>query len=210
MEPGLSHTRKYLVPLITDSEGKTTGVHLYHRPETGKVLWLFTSHEKGHEFMSALMAEPGEQKKAFMEVLEQGWGRLGSGDVNFGGHFSAKTVPEMAEDLQRWKVDRLIVDPGFQGWQRRVYETPHKSPNVSMDPAMMAGYIDSAVSQASFEELEDGTLYAEIPGFRGVWADGEDVPEAREELREVLRDWIEFRTLRHLEIPTVIDVKEYA
>src|SRR5215218_4201177 len=116
MESGLSNTRQYLVPLITDASGKTTGVHLFHRPETGKVLWLFTSHERGQEFMSALMSEPGEQNKAFMEVLEQGWGRLSGGDVNFGGHFSAKTVPEMASDLERWKVDRLIVDLGFPGW----------------------------------------------------------------------------------------------
>lgn len=201
MEPGLSYTREYLVPLITDAEGKTTGVHLYHRPETGKVLWLFTSHERGHEFMSALMADPGEQKKAFMEVLEQGWGRLGSGDVNFGGHFSAKTVPEMAKDLERWKVDRLIVDPGFPGWRQRIYASPYKA---------LTEYMDSAMSQASFEELEDGTLYAEIPGFRGVWASGEDVPAASEELREVLRDWIGLRTTRGLEIPTVIDVEALA
>jgi len=210
MEPGLSNTREYLVPLITDEEGRTTGVHLYHRPETGKVLWLFTSHERGDEFMSALMSEPGEEDKAFMEVIEQAWGRLVSEDVNFGGHFSAKTVPQMARDLEGWKVDRLIVDPGFPGWQQRVYESPYKSLPEYVDSAMMAEYVDSALNHASFEELEDGTLYAEIPGFKGVWASGEDVPEVREELREVLQDWIEFRTRRDLELPTVIEEKALA
>ena len=151
MESGLSSTQRYLVPLITDEGGKITGVHLYHRPNLGKVLWLFTSHERGYEFMSALMSESGQRNKAFMEILEQGWDRLGSEDVNFGGHFSAKTVQEMASDLERWKVDRLIVDPGFPGWQQRIYESPYKS---------LAEYIDSAMSKASFEELEDGTLYA--------------------------------------------------
>ena len=36
------------------------------------------------------------------------------------------------------------------------------------------------------------------------------MPEVREELREVLQDWIEFRLLRDLELPTVkgIDVKQ--
>lgn len=126
-EPGLSYTQKYLVPLITDEEGNTTGVHYYHQPGKGYVLWLFTSHERGNEFMSALKAEPGEGNKAFMEILEQGWGQLASDDVNIGDHFSAKTVPEIAKDLERWEVGRLMVDPGFAGWQQRIYEVPHKS-----------------------------------------------------------------------------------
>jgi hypothetical protein len=126
IESGLSKTQKYLVPLITDEQGKTTGVHLYHRPSRGKTLWLFTSHERGNAFMSAFMGQPGEGNKAFMEVLEQGWGRLGSEDLNFGGHFSTKTVPEMAPDLERWGVDRLVVDPGFSGEEQRVYNPPNK------------------------------------------------------------------------------------
>jgi hypothetical protein len=125
--PGLSNTQKYLVPLITDKEGNTTGVHYYRQSDLGKVMWLFTSHERGHEFLSTLLSEPGEENKAFMEILEQGWGRLASEDVNIGEHFSAKTVPEIAGDLERWGVEHLIVDPGFPGWQQRIYESPHKS-----------------------------------------------------------------------------------
>ena len=75
---------------------------------------------------------------------------------------------------------------------------------------MMTEYIELAMKKATFETLEDGTIYAEIPGFRGVWANGEAIPEAREELREVLQEWVEFRLLRDLDIPKVgdIDVKQ--
>ncbi len=67
----------------------------------------------------------------------------------------------------------------------------------------MSEYIEMAMEKATYERLEDGTWYAEIPGFRGVWADGDTESEAREELREVLQDWIEFRASRDLEIPKV-------
>ncbi len=75
---------------------------------------------------------------------------------------------------------------------------------------MLIEYIEMAMEKATVERLEDGTWYAEIPGFNGVWADGDTEPEACEELREVLQDWIEFRAHRGLEIPKVgsIDVKQ--
>ena len=73
----------------------------------------------------------------------------------------------------------------------------------------MTEYIEMAMREATFENLEDGTIYAEIPGFRGVWANGETIPEVREELREALQEWIEFRLPKDLDIPRVggIDVK---
>ncbi len=74
----------------------------------------------------------------------------------------------------------------------------------------MSEYIEMAMEKATYERLEDGTWYAAIPGFKGVWADGDAESEAREELREVLQGWIEFRASRDLEIPKVgsIDVKQ--
>lgn len=73
---------------------------------------------------------------------------------------------------------------------------------------MMTEYIQLAMQEAEFETLDDGTIYAEIPSFRGVWADGEDIPEVCEELREVLQEWVELRLAMNLDIPKVggIDV----
>ena len=75
---------------------------------------------------------------------------------------------------------------------------------------MMTEYIALAMQRAEFEELEDGTVYAEIPDFQGVWAEGDTIQEAREELEEVLQEWIEFRLPdEDLYIPTVggLDVR---
>ena len=123
MESGLSKTRKYLVPLITHDEGRPTAVHIYHRPDLGKVLWLFSSQERAYKFMKA-MAERGEMNKAFMEVLEQSWGRYTSEDLNFARFYSAKTVPELLPMLKKNDVDYLVVDPGIE---ERIYKAPHKS-----------------------------------------------------------------------------------
>lgn len=75
---------------------------------------------------------------------------------------------------------------------------------------MMAEYIDMAMRDATFESLEDGTVYGEIPGFRGVWSEGDTISEARQELREVLQEWIELRLPKGRDIPKVdgIDVNQ--
>lgn len=47
------------------------------------------------------------------------------------------------------------------------------------------------MSQAKYEILsDDGSYYGEIPGFQGVWANAETLEECREELAEVLEEWI--------------------
>ena len=69
-------------------------------------------------------------------------------------------------------------------------------------------YINAALSTARFERIEAGhKIYAEVPGFRGIWAQGRTRPEALKELREVLRGWIELQIERGYELPTVKGVK---
>jgi len=45
---------------------------------------------------------------------------------------------------------------------------------------------------------EDGSYYGEIPGFDGVYANSATLEACREELREVLEEWILFRVSRNL------------
>src|SRR6266496_4656078 len=48
-------------------------------------------------------------------------------------------------------------------------------------------YIEAAISNARYEPIENGkTVYAEIPGFPGVWASGSTREESGAELRKVL------------------------
>lgn len=55
---------------------------------------------------------------------------------------------------------------------------------------MLTHYIQSAMHQATYELLEDGSFYGEIPSCQGVWSDAETLETCREELQEALEGWI--------------------
>ncbi len=65
-------------------------------------------------------------------------------------------------------------------------------------------YVSAAVGTARFEKIENGQkIYAEIPAFRGVWAQGRTREEVMNELREVLNGWVELQLERGRELPSV-------
>lgn len=69
-------------------------------------------------------------------------------------------------------------------------------------------YIKAAVANARYEKIEGGKkLYAEIPGFRGVWAEGRTREEVKSELRSVLKGWIELQLERGQPIPSIGGVR---
>jgi len=51
-------------------------------------------------------------------------------------------------------------------------------------------YLAAALRKAEYKKLEDGSWFAEIPGFQGVWAKGTSMESCRDELREVLEEWL--------------------
>ena len=56
---------------------------------------------------------------------------------------------------------------------------------------MLTAYIKSAMRSAHYEILEGGEGYVgRIPGFQGVWANADTLEVCRDELREVLEEWI--------------------
>lgn len=55
---------------------------------------------------------------------------------------------------------------------------------------MLTTYIHAAMRQATYELLEDGSFYGEIPGFQGVYANSDNLEDCRTELQEVLEGWI--------------------
>lgn len=68
---------------------------------------------------------------------------------------------------------------------------------------MLSEYIAAAMERAEFKRLGDGTIFGEIPGIQGVWSNAGDQDAAREELREVLEDWIVFRLSDNKRIPPI-------
>ena len=62
---------------------------------------------------------------------------------------------------------------------------------------MLTDYIKAAMHKAEYEILpDDGTFYGEIPGFDGVYANADTLEACREELEEVLDEWLLFRVSR--------------
>lgn len=73
---------------------------------------------------------------------------------------------------------------------------------------MLMKYIQSALRQAKYEIIEDdGTFYGEIPGFQGVYSNADTLEDCRNELAEVLEEWLFFRISRNLEVPIVDGIK---
>lgn len=80
---------------------------------------------------------------------------------------------------------------------------------------MLLNYIQAAMRRAKYEILsDDGTFYGEIPGFQGVYANSHTLEVCREELEEVLEEWVLFRISKNLPLPAVngieLTVKEVA
>jgi predicted RNase H-like HicB family nuclease len=73
---------------------------------------------------------------------------------------------------------------------------------------MLSKYISSAMKKARYEILEDdNTYYGDIPGFKGVYANADTLEDCREELEEVLEEWLFLRTSRNLPIPEIDGIK---
>jgi predicted RNase H-like HicB family nuclease len=69
---------------------------------------------------------------------------------------------------------------------------------------MLREYIQTAMRQAEYEILpDDRSFYGEIPGFDGVYANADKLEKCREELQEVLEEWILMRVSRNLPTPVV-------
>jgi predicted RNase H-like HicB family nuclease len=55
---------------------------------------------------------------------------------------------------------------------------------------MLVKYCEKALRQAQYKTLEDGTWFAEIEGFEGVWGNGTTIENCRADLFEALEEWI--------------------
>ncbi len=55
---------------------------------------------------------------------------------------------------------------------------------------MITTYINEAMRRAKYNILEDNTFFGETPGLKGVWANAPTLEECRQELQEVLEEWL--------------------
>ena len=73
---------------------------------------------------------------------------------------------------------------------------------------MLTKYIANAMAKAKYEILrEDNSFYGEIPGFEGVYANSKELETCRDELEDVLEEWLFLRISRNLPIPSINGLK---
>ncbi len=80
---------------------------------------------------------------------------------------------------------------------------------------MLLAYMKAALHYATYEILtDDGTFYGEIAQCQGVYANAETLESCREQLEEVLEEWILFRLHHNLFLPVIdgidLNLKEAA
>jgi predicted RNase H-like HicB family nuclease len=89
-----------------------------------------------------------------------------------------------------------------EGWLEPTTVSPGSERRY--DLAMISQYLSAALGKARYEILtDDGSYYGDIEGFEGVYANAGTLESCREELREVLEEWILFRVSRNLPLPVV-------
>ena len=55
---------------------------------------------------------------------------------------------------------------------------------------MLTDYINAAMTRAKYKIIDDGTYFGEVPRLEGVWANAKTLETCRQELQEVLEDWL--------------------
>ncbi len=73
---------------------------------------------------------------------------------------------------------------------------------------MLTQYLKSALRKAHYEILPDnGQYYGEITECNGVYATAATLEGCRDELEEVLEEWVLFRVHRNLTLPVIDGVE---
>jgi len=66
---------------------------------------------------------------------------------------------------------------------------------------MIRQYVERALRAARYDKLDDGTFYGEVPPLRGVLATGKNLEACRDELAEVVEEWVLIRVAKGLRVP---------
>lgn len=66
---------------------------------------------------------------------------------------------------------------------------------------MLSEYIAEKLKEAQYKLLKDGSYFGVIPGIKGVWANAKNLEACREELLEVMEDWLLLKVRDHEKVP---------
>ena len=66
---------------------------------------------------------------------------------------------------------------------------------------MIRQYVEKALRSARYDKLEDGTFCGQVPRLRGVLSTGATLEECRDQLAEVIEEWVLIRVAKGLAVP---------
>ena len=66
---------------------------------------------------------------------------------------------------------------------------------------MIREYVEKALRSARYDKLDDDTFYGEVPRLRGVLATAETLEDCRNQLAEVVEEWVLVRVAKGLPVP---------
>ena len=69
--------------------------------------------------------------------------------------------------------------------------------------SILTAFVETAMHEARYKMLEDGTFFGEIPSCPGVWANEKTLEVCRDVLREVLEEWLIIKLRDGDFIPTI-------
>ena len=77
---------------------------------------------------------------------------------------------------------------------------------------MITRFVDRALRRARYRQVDRGTFCATVAGLRGVIATGPSLEACRDQLAEVVEEWVLVRVSRGLRVPVLdgvtIEVKK--
>jgi predicted RNase H-like HicB family nuclease len=75
---------------------------------------------------------------------------------------------------------------------------------IILRQTMIQEYIQKALKYAKYEILsDDNSVYAEIPIFKGVYANADTFESCRNELIEVLEEWVIIKLRSNMDLPVI-------
>jgi predicted RNase H-like HicB family nuclease len=72
---------------------------------------------------------------------------------------------------------------------------------------MIRDYVDEALRRAHYDKLDGGTFCGEVPELQGVLASAPTLEACRDQLAEVVEEWILVRVARGLDVPRLGDLE---
>jgi predicted RNase H-like HicB family nuclease len=161
--------------------------------------------------LKRLLLDQGVPRSAVSILNAEGWDVVHVGDIGMSKAHD-RAILEFAERERRVCV---TLDADFHAIGALVTITEACSHsgaimqerlNTWRPPSMLFDYVQKAIERAKYKQLEDRSWYAEIPGFRGVWAQGKSVEACRKELWSVLEEWLILKLRDNEPIPRVSGV----